>query len=388
MEAGGSPAGPSRIAIITNTSGPSLNYSETFIRAHIERLPCEKMVLTGNPGNRTIDDCRDRRVKDSFVRRGAQAIKYFLGNSPAIDGSALVRFLQEQEIDLVLAEYGTTAVSVMDACVKSNVPLVAHFHGYDAYRQDVIRRYGSGYKSLFRQASALVAVSTDMQRRLIEMGARPEGTFYNPCGVSVFEDWRASPGKSDPRFLMVGRLVEKKGPLLSIRAFHKMNISDAILDIIGDGPLMGDCLDLIKRLGITHRVTLHGQLGHDEVFGFMRNARCFIQHSIRAKDGDSEGTPVAVLEAMAAGLPVVATAHCGIADAITNKSLGILVQEGDIEAMAIAMRESAANPNFAQKIGDSARKEIMAKWTLEHRISGLWNILTTARSQGTCRHDN
>ena len=150
---------------------------------------------------------------------------------------------------------------------------------------------------------------------------------------------------------------------------------DARLDIIGDGPLRDTCIQLCKGLGITDQVVFYGAQAHDEVESHLKRARCFIQHSVCAIDGDHEGTPVAVLEAMGVGLPVVATRHGGIMDVIDDGNTGSLVDEFDINGMAQAMIKYADNPELAQQIGKNARKVVLANWTSEKSIKRLWDIV-------------
>ena len=150
---------------------------------------------------------------------------------------------------------------------------------------------------------------------------------------------------------------------------------DARLDIIGDGPLRNVCMQLCKGLGIAEQVVFHGARAHDEVVNYLKCSRCFIQHSVRAIDGDHEGTPVAVLEAMGMGLPVVATRHGGIMDVIEDGVSGSLVDEFDVNGMALAMIKYADDPMLAQQVGEVARGVVLAEWTSDKSIERLWKII-------------
>jgi colanic acid/amylovoran biosynthesis glycosyltransferase len=195
------------------------------------------------------------------------------------------------------------------SCEHAEVPLVAHFHGWDAYTEYNIATYGESYKQLFNQAAAVIAASKHMRNQLISLGANPDNTFHNACGANISKDVKAFPAKADKQFVMIGRLTEKKAPMCSIEAFSKLleEHSDARLEIIGNGPLRDNCEQLCNRLGITKEVNVRGAQPHAVVMAALGNARYFIQHYVRAADGDHEGTPVGVIEAMGMGLPVVAT---------------------------------------------------------------------------------
>ena len=113
---------------------------------------------------------------------------------------------------------------------------------------------------------------------------------------------------------------------------------DARLRMVGNGPLLSPCQDLAEALGLQHAITFLGEQPHEVIQAEMRNARCFVQHSIMAQDGNSEGLPNVILEAGASGLPVVSTRHAGIVDAVIEGETGLLVDEKDIAGMAVHQR--------------------------------------------------
>jgi glycosyltransferase involved in cell wall biosynthesis len=104
----------------------------------------------------------------------------------------------------------------------------------------------------------------------------------------------------------------------------------------------------------------------------------FVQHSVVASTGDREGTPVAVLEAGAAGLPVVATRHEGIADVVVDGETGLLVEEGDVDGMGDALVELLTDPERARRIGRAARERVELLFSLESTTERLCSILEQA----------
>src|SRR5690606_28888079 len=153
---------------------------------------------------------------------------------------------------------------------------------------------------------------------------------------------------------------------------------DARLVMVGDGPLLEACRQLARALGVERVVSFPGALPHDEVADIMRQARGFVQHSLRPADGDSEGTPLAVLEAAATGLPVIATRHGGIPDVVRDGETGILVDEGDVRAMAEAVAALALHPGRARALGEAARSRIRAEFSIERSIDSLARVLFDA----------
>lgn len=362
---------------------PSLGaYSETFIRAHIERLPADITVLYGGMpptlmgnGITVAPPLTLARHLRSIVERRVRGVSWENWSR-----RPLVMALKHARVAAVLAEYGQMGVSMMDACEEAGIPLVVHFHGNDAYRSEVLVQYGPKYPELFRIAAAIVAVSRDMHGQLIRLGAAEDRLHLNPYGVDVAQFAGANPADAPPSFLGVGRFVDKKGPVFTLLAFQQLLRleSQARLVMIGEGPLLDVSRQLARLMGIAHAVDFRGAQPHEVVAMEMRNARAFVQHSLRPSDGDSEGTPVAVLEASASGLPVISTRHAGIPDVVVDGVTGILVDEGDVDGMTEAMLQLAMNPQLAADMGLAGRKRIAEHFTMEQSIANLWKILESA----------
>jgi colanic acid/amylovoran biosynthesis glycosyltransferase len=371
-----------KLLFIVNKDDFSLAPSETFLSAHYLGMPCEKTMVLGYPG-RWCDTSTNKFLPSrNIFLLGLRWLLRLLRLSTVHeqDTNSLARFLSGNEFDVVLAEYGTTAVMVMEACDKASVPLVAHFHGWDAYSYYNIQKYGERYQLLFKRASAVVAVSSHMRKQLLSLGADPIRTFDNACGADISPSLRAFPGSSEILYVMVGRLTEKKAPLVSIEAFSKVYKTNgqARLVIIGDGPLMKACKHLSGDLGLDEAVNFMGAQPHAVVMDTLSRCRCFIQHSVRSEDGDHEGTPVGVIEAMGMGLPVVSTRHGGIMDLIQTDRAGLLVDEHDVDSMAQAMLVFANSADEAASVGEFAREIVLERWTNQKSLGRLWRIVKDA----------
>ena len=182
--------------------------------------------------------------------------------------------------------------------------------------------------------------------------------------------------------------MKRKAPHNTIIAFSQVlrSVPDARLRIVGDGSLRPFCEELTVQLGIDHAVTFLGECEHAVVQQEMQAARAFVQHSVRAPCGDSEGTPVAVLEASASGLPVVATRHGGIVDVVVERETGFLVDEHDLIGMARHMRRLVEDAHLAASMGLSGRQLIQSCFSREHSIERLSRILAACaagRALGT-----
>ena len=367
-----------RVCIVSPDSDA---YSQTFVRAHKEYLPAKVHSLYV-PDYENFSSENGPLVRSELSARLSRAIlRRSLNLDPGhFQQRALRRFLLANKIEAVLAEFGPTATVMIDVCRETGIPLIAHFHGFDAYRHSTLESFGRRYAELFQTAAAIVAVSRDMRDQLLSLGAPAEKVHYNSCGVdpSVFRG--ADPGNNPPTFVAVGRFVDKKAPQLSLLAFRKTldHVAEARLIMIGDGPLWEACYQLSRALDLSHAVAFPGVLPQAEVAEVMQNSRAFVQHSVRTHDGDSEGTPVAVLEAGASSLPVIATRHAGIKDAVIDGKTGLLVHEGDVSQMADHMIRLAKDPQLAADLGKAARQWISEEYSMEKSINTLWNIIKAA----------
>lgn len=359
-------------------------YSETFLEAHAEKLSGIIKVLHGSLSPLPLSE-NQPILNQLILHRALRKVqRVVLRKSWDWERTAsYLKVFREFRPDVVLAEYGPSGVAVSEACQVYGVPLVVHFHGYDASIQSVIEEYREGYRKLFSQAAAIIAVSHKMREQLIQMGAPESKVRLNCCGVEIKNFKDAKPSSAPPIFLSVGRFVEKKAPYLTLLAFkHVVNACpDAKLKMIGDGQLLGPCQDLATGLGLLDHVEFLGSQSHADVARHMQTVRGFVQHSIVASSGDSEGTPVAVLEASASGLPVVSTFHAGIPDVIEDRVTGFLVAEKDIDSMADRMIRLIKSPELAQTMGEAGRKRISYEFSMQKSISNLNTILSSAASR-------
>ncbi len=136
--------------------------------------------------------------------------------------NSLQKFFKRNGINVILAEYGLTGIGVLDVCKDLNIPLIVHFHGYDAYLTELLDRHERAYKRMFDYASVVIAVSKPMVEQLVKLGALAEKVVYIPYGVEINKFAQADVLASPLRVLSVGRFVEKKAPYLTILAFKKV----------------------------------------------------------------------------------------------------------------------------------------------------------------------
>lgn len=362
----------SKLAIV---SPNKYKYSETFIHGHVRELPFQKFLLHGGYLPTAVSDS---------LEGPDQSLAYapWWQRKPSEEDAlktGLRRFLMREKIGILLAEYGPTGVAVMETCRDLDLPLVVHFHGYDAYRQDILGEQGQQYPQLFNLASALVVVSEDMRRQIIGLGAPAEKVHLIPYGVDPLMFTQTDVAANPQLLVGIGRFTAKKAPQLTIKAFARIaeEHPDAQLHLAGEGNLLEECQTLVAEMGLVDRILFPGRLSPEAVANLLSRARGFVQHSIRPEDGDSEGLPLAVLEAMATGLPVVATRHAGIPDAVRDGKEGLLCSEKDVAAMAENMGKILGDAGYAAQLGGNGQERVQTYFTRERYLGDLAKLLAS-----------
>ena len=365
-----------RVAIVCWELGQT---TESFIRQHVDRLPLPSIAIEWNTlGSSSVEPVRrwSWRQKQNSSLSAQQSRQ-----------QTFQQLLIQKKIDVVLAETGILAKVIAGGCQQLHIPLVAHFHGVDAYAPRHTGDSGQEYQDLFAASAANIGVSQHMVTQLIKLGAPKDKVHYASYYVDPEQFTSADPGNSDPHFVSVGRFVEKKAPLMTLMAFHKLVQFNpqATLTMVGDGPLLPACRQFVKVQRLSNQVAFAGALPHEQVAGEMRKARCFVQHSVVASDNDHEGTPVGIIEAQMSGLPVVSTRHAGICDVVEEGKTGFLVDEFDVETMTSGMIELANSPELAGQMGNAARARVSEKYCFANTLGRLAEILTnTVRLQQAC----
>ena len=353
--------------------------SETFVRANLQGLPFELTAFFGD----------ERPLKSPwrlayglaiFISKVLTRLRWLrLASWPA--AVVTMGLIRQHRPKAVMVEFGFEAVRVMEACAWTGVPLVVHFRGSDASAQGRLGLLSERYRRLLCIAAGVVVKSKPMAQTLVGLGARQDRLLISPSGANTALFKGSAPENTPPIFLAVGRFVEKKGPLYTIRAFSLIQSAGMSLEqrpqllMVGEGPLLGEAKSLVQSLELQDCVHFLGLRTQEEIATLMRDVRGFVQHSLVASDGDSEGSPVAVMEAQLSGLPVVATRHAGIPEVVLEGESGFLVDEGDVAAMARAITRLIENPELAARLGGCGRRRVQKCFTIDHHLHQVSDLL-------------
>jgi colanic acid/amylovoran biosynthesis glycosyltransferase len=247
--------------------------------------------------------------------------------------TGLSKWLRRNRIKCLHARYGPAGLDLLPFARKNRLPLITSFHGFDAskrVRQNQL--YRIKLKRLFREGNAFTVVSNHMKQRLVQLGCPAKKIILIRSGIDLrkFPMQPPQPVIDDRfRLLSVGRLTEKKGMDTLIKAFALVHshYPHAALTIVGDGEEKQKLRQLIGKYGLWQHVKLMGAKPHDVVQRELARCHLFVIACKTAKNGNQEGIPNVLMEAMATGRPVVSTYHAGIPELVEHKQTGFLVPE-------------------------------------------------------------
>ncbi len=302
------------------------------------------------------------------------ALNVFRFGREAASFSVLLRvlpFLDRGPFDIIHCHFGVCG-NIGVQCLLTGVlrgRVVTTFHGFDL--TSYVRRSGVAvYRTLFQHGHLCLPLSDHWKGRLIEMGCRPGKIVVHRMGVQTgqFEAMRERRREGDAiRVLSVARLVEKKGIRFGIQAISKVVKSHPNVEylIAGDGPLRSQFEQLAESLGLEGSVRLLGWKSQEEVADLMANADILMAPSVTGEDGDQEGIPVVLMEALAMGLPVISTHHSGIPELIIDGKTGLLAPERDSEELAHKILQLIGSDQLASELRFNGRRHVQESFDID-----------------------
>ncbi|WP_269933561.1 glycosyltransferase [Aminobacter sp. HY435] len=356
---------------------PSL--SETFVLDQIAGC-LDRGMEVGVVCNETtfgkelnVDDARWRNLPEGVARwwGGLAPLRPAMRNwtGPLWDKASTafdIAFAGKLEkYDVIVAHFGNNGLRVARAKKRRRIaaPLVTIFHGHDVgapMHDGTLSRYGV----VFEEGALQLPVNGFFREALIEAGAAAERVAVHHMGVNTDEIGflPAERGAGVLSLISVCRLTEKKGIGYALQALAELRTQRPDIDwsytVIGGGETAEQTRDLARKLNLLDRVAFLGPLPHREVKQRLAGAHAFVLPSVMARDGDLEGIPVALMEAMAAGLTVVSTYHSGIPELIEDGRTGLLAPERDVHALADRLVWIAENPEACADIARAARRKV------------------------------
>ncbi|MBD1847786.1 glycosyltransferase [Cyanobacteria bacterium FACHB-63] len=361
-------------------SGLLLPPSETFIRAQGEALQKFTPYYVGSRSVKGLSLPDDRSFvvnQGSILGAAREALFKLTGYAPALDNR-----IQHLSPVLIHAHFGVNGTLAMPVAKRLGLPLITTFYGLDSTLEQATSQrtsltqqvYLRRQSDLKRETHLFIAVSGFIKQKLLEQGFPPDKVVAHYIGVDT-QSLQPDPKICrDPVVLFIGRLVEKKGCEYLIRAMAKVQSEhpDVELVIIGDGPLRESLESLAA--GALQKYKFLGTQSPSVCKEQMHRATLLAVPSVTASNGDSEGLPTVLLEAQAIGLPVVASIHAGIPEAIVHGETGFLAGERDWQQLAHHIAKLLVDPDLWQRFSINGQERIRLHFDLHKQSRGLEDL--------------
>lgn len=332
-------------------------------RENEETFPFEDVLIFPKPATHQL-----RRFWQKTVLQ--KPIQIYASEATRLDEA-----MAESGAKLLHVYFGHIGVHLLPLLERTKLPVVVSFHGADAQVDGDKPAHLAALKRVFELAR-LILVRSESLGECLKAAGCPAGKIRIqrtglPMDRLLFQP-RVPPADGKWRCVQAGRLIAKKGYATSLRAFAKFAAvyPETTLTIAGEGR-MQELIELAASLGIAGKIKFAGFLKEPDLMALMAESHLFLHPSEMGADGDQEGVPNAVLEAMAVGIPVIATRHGGIPEAIEDGVSGLLVTERDHKAMGEAMLALAKDPVHYTEIAKTAAERVRQRFDLKNTVTQL-----------------
>ena len=341
---------------------------KTFVmaktRLNADRYPFEDVELVGKPTKNFL-----RRFYLKYILR-KEAVVY-RGEFQVLDS-----ILRRRRAQLMHIYFGHTAVHLLPFIKAWDKPCLVSFHGADI----TVREHQPGYEAALREmlqtVPLVLARSQSLHDQLLQLGCPPDRLALNRTGVPL-EQFpfvkRVPPSDGKWQLVQACRLIPKKGLITSLQAFalFREHYPNATFVIAGDGPMHDELKIWAAKLGLSKSVRFPGFLSQNKLYQLYIASHIFFHPSELMADSNQEGIPNSMLEAMSTGLPVVATLHGGIPEAVENGRTGLLVPEKDPQALCAALRQLTETDKLWAQMGRDASEQITMNFEQHAQIRQL-----------------
>jgi colanic acid/amylovoran biosynthesis glycosyltransferase len=369
---------PEMLHIYRQVTG--LQRYETFIvakeRTSVERFPFPDIEMV------------PRKPRKNFIRRfWLKHVRHLPALYYRGEMQGLMRIFRRRNADLMHIYFGHTGVHLLPFVKGWGKPCVVSFHGADVMPREHQPQYDGQLRELLRVTPLVLARSLSLAERLKELGCPPEKIRLNRTGIPLGEyplKERRTPENGEWHFVQACRLIPKKGIATALKAFagFQREYPRARFSLAGEGPMKREIEEMARALGIAKAVELRGFLGQADLARLYAAAHFFVHPSEMTADQNQEGVPNSMLEAMATGLPVLATLHGGIPEAVETGRTGLLVPERDDAGLLRAMLDLAGQPDRAFAMGVAASESVRQEFEQRKQIEKLEACYDEARQIG------
>jgi len=287
----------------------------------------------------------------------------------------LASAMKQVNADVIHAHFGPNGETAQTLSEVGLVDqkIVTSFYGNDASK--ALDEDPDMFNRVFKNEGVVTVLSEDMKQKLTSKDC-PESKIQK-VPLCIDTDSFAPKEKDNdiPKILTVARFTEKKGLKYAVEALSQID-EEFKYHLVGDGELKSDIERQVKEEGLENQVFFHGWMTNEEVKQKMQESDIFLLPSVTASDGDEEGTPTVLLEAQAAGLPVVSTYHAGIPEIVEDGGTGLLAEERNIEELENYLSELLSDQDKRKNMGKKGRELIKKNHsikTVSKRLVAVYN---------------
>lgn len=339
-------------------------------RENAEHFPFDKIDIVPKPASHFLRRFWFRQLRDKPWQISGREL------------CALLGVLEKTDARLLHIYFGHIAVHLLPLVRAWPRPSIVSFHGADVMVDMNKPAYRDATRQMFDAVKSVLVRSESLRSAVVDLGCDEKKIEVQRTGIPLDEfpfrerNFPPSDGGGEWRFVQAGRLIEKKGLPVTLRAFASFlkRYPNATLTIAGEGPLLGQFQELARELKIDNRVSFTGFISQEQLRDLYYGSHIFLHPSETGSDGNQEGIPNSMLEAMASGLPVFATEHGGIPEAIEHGVSGVLVPERDDEELAQALLNAVEDRHFLSRVARSGAEVVGEKFDLRTQARRLEDI--------------
>jgi colanic acid/amylovoran biosynthesis glycosyltransferase len=353
---------------------------EPFTHEFARDLRAEVVYLPHRPWHEPLRVARAlRRVVPSNLGGWLSAARYCLwpprrkGLRRLLQATVLRAEMERAGIDHAHAHFATAAARLANLAWRMGGPAYSvTVHAKDIYHREVRLDHLRDKLAPARFVATVSRANRDYLESVLQLNGRLR-LVPNSVSLRRLGPARAGTAQAGP-VLSVARLIEKKGLLDLIAAFSVLRARglNTPLEIVGDGPMRGELEAVAARLGVDAR--FRGALPQEQVLELMERASVFCLPCVVAADGDRDGLPTSVLEAMALGVPVVTTDVNGLAEAVLHERTGLLVPQRDPVALAKAIERLLSDSKVAARLSAEGRRHVERNFSAERSAAILRSL--------------
>jgi len=339
-------------------------------RENAERFPFDNIDIVAKPAFHFLRRFWFRQLRDKPWQISGRELRALLG------------VLEETDARLLHIYFGHIAVHLLPLIRAWPRPSIVSFHGADVMVDMNKPAYRETTRQMLDAVKLVLVRSESLRSAVVDLGCDEQKIEVQRTGIPLEEfpfrerNFPTNDSEAEWRLVQAGRLIEKKGLPVTLRAFAAFlkRYPNATLTIAGEGPLLGHLQDLARELTIDNCVSFTGFISQEQLRDLYSGSHIFLHPSETGPDGNQEGIPNSMLEAMASGLPVFATEHGGIPEAIKHGVSGVLVPERDDQELAWALLNAIEDRHFLSQLARNGTEVVREKFDLRMQALRLEDV--------------